>query len=264
MAEKPMIYETINNVMGEIGAIGKDKQSNQGFNYRGVDDVMNALNPAFIRHKLFLVPEVLEQTREERTTKNGAGLIYSICKMKYTFYAVDGSHVEAVVIGEGMDSGDKATNKAMAIAFKYACFQLFCIPTEEMAEPDAKPVDPDKEGHQVKTASSAKKTTQKSGTVSEKKTTDSSPGTVKQGKANTEKQSEPTGGSTAPDGAGLVTEAMIQELQRLVEKYSVKGLKMEKILKMYSIKDITEMSISQYDDCMKKLELYKKRESKNE
>lgn len=264
MAEKPMIYETINNVMGEIGAIGKDKRSNQGFNYRGVDDVMNALNPAFIRHKLFLVPEVLEQSREERTTKNGAGLIYSICKMKYTFYAVDGSHVEAVVIGEGMDSGDKATNKAMAIAFKYACFQLFCIPTEEMAGPDARPVDPDKEGHQVKTASSAKRTTQKSGTVSEKKATDSSNGTVKQGTDSMVKQPGPTVGSTASDRTGLVTEDMIQELQKLVGKYSAKGLKMEKILKMYSIKNIIEMSTSQYEDCMKKLELYKKRETENE
>ncbi len=57
--------------------------------------------------------------------------------MKYTFYAEDGSHIEAVVVGEGMDSGDKATNKAMSAAFKYACFQVFCIPTEEMKDPDA-------------------------------------------------------------------------------------------------------------------------------
>ena len=45
--------------------------------------------------------------------------------------------MDAVTIGEGMDSGDKATNKAMAIAFKYACFQVFCIPTEEMNDPDS-------------------------------------------------------------------------------------------------------------------------------
>ena len=97
-----------------------------------------------------------------------------------------------------------------------------------------------------------------------KKTMDPPDSPAEAGTASTAKQPEPTGRSTAPDGAGLVTEAMIQELQKLVEKYSTKGLKMEKILKMYSIKDITEMSISQYDDCMKKLELYKKRESKNE
>ena len=132
------IYQTISDVMAEIGFIGKDtKNQQQGFMYRGIDAVMNALNPALIKHKLFVVPEVLEQTREERQNSKGTNLIYSICKVKYTFFAEDGSSVSAVVIGEGMDTGDKATNKAMSIAFKYACFQVFCIPTEEMVDPDA-------------------------------------------------------------------------------------------------------------------------------
>ena len=138
MADKKNIYETINAVMNEIGAIGKDsKNAQQGFMFRGIDAVMNALAPALQKHKLFIVPEVLDQRREERQTKSGNNLIYSVCTIKYTFYAEDGSHIEATVIGEGMDSGDKATNKAMSIAFKYACFQVFCIPTEEMIDPDA-------------------------------------------------------------------------------------------------------------------------------
>ena len=111
--------------------------------FRGIDAVMNAINPALINNGVFIVPEILEQTREERQTKSGNNLIYSVCKIKYTFYAQDGSNVSAVVIGEGMDSGDKATNKAMSIAFKYACFQVFCIPTEDM-------IDPDSECHEVK------------------------------------------------------------------------------------------------------------------
>ncbi len=132
------IYQTISDVMAEIGAIGKDKKNqSQGFMYRGIDAVMNALNPALIKHKLFIVPEVLEHTREERQNSKGNTLIYSICKVKYTFFAEDGSSISATVVGEGMDSGDKATNKAMSIAFKYACFQVFCIPTEEMDDPDA-------------------------------------------------------------------------------------------------------------------------------
>lgn len=131
------IFEAINAVMADIGAIGKtSKNQQQGFMFRGIDAVMNAINPALIKNKVFVVPEVLEQTREERTTSKGGLLIYSICKIKYTFYAEDGSHIEAVVIGEGMDSGDKATNKALSIGFKYACFQVFCIPTEEMKDPD--------------------------------------------------------------------------------------------------------------------------------
>lgn len=149
--EKKNIYETISSVMGEIGAVGKDsKNQQQGFMFRGIDAVMNAISPALIKHHLFIVPEILEQTREERTNSKGTLLIYSICKVKYTFFAEDGSNISAVVIGEGMDTGDKATNKAMSIAFKYACFQVFCIPTEEM-------VDPDAECHEVKPKGKAEK-----------------------------------------------------------------------------------------------------------
>lgn len=124
--------------MSEVPAIGKEKTNlQQKFKYRGIDDVMNALQPLLAKYKVFIAPEVLEQTREERDTKNDGTLIYSICKIKYTFYAEDGSSIVATTIGEGMDSGDKATNKAMAIAMKYALFQVFCIPTEEMKDPDA-------------------------------------------------------------------------------------------------------------------------------
>lgn len=145
-AGKKNIYESIAAVMKDIGAVGKDsRNAQQGFMFRGIDAVMNALSPALIKNKVFVVPEVLEQTREERKTEKKdqygnmktSTLIYSICKIKYTFYAEDGSSLSATVIGEGMDSGDKATNKAMSIAFKYACFQVFCIPTEEMVDPDA-------------------------------------------------------------------------------------------------------------------------------
>ena len=158
--EGKKIYQAINAVMQEVGFVGKNqKNQQQGFMFRGIDAVMNAINPALIKNKVFVVPEVLEQLREERQTKSGTNLIYSVCKVKYTFYAEDGSSVEAVVIGEGMDSGDKATNKAMSIAFKYACFQVFCIPTEEMK-------DPDEECYEV---SSKKKQKAESSVVADKK-----------------------------------------------------------------------------------------------
>ena len=141
--KKINIYEAISRCMEEIGAVGKDAvNKQQGFKYRGIDAVMNAINPALVKNHVFIVPEVLEQQRQERTTSKGSVLIYSICRIKYTFYAEDGSCIEAVTVGEGMDSGDKATNKAMAIAFKYACFQVFCIPTEEMKDPDEETQDP--------------------------------------------------------------------------------------------------------------------------
>lgn len=141
------IYEALTAVMRDCGAVGKNsKNPQQGYKYRGIDAVMNAVNPALTRNKVFVVPEVLEMTREERTTGKGTLLIYSVAKVKYTFFAEDGSSITAVVIGEGMDSGDKSMNKAMSAAFKYALFQVLCIPTEEMidsetASPEPQPLD---------------------------------------------------------------------------------------------------------------------------
>ena len=136
MAEQ--IYGLIGKAMKMVGAIGKDSvNAQQGFKYRGIDAVYNALNPVMSELGLFICPEILEHRREERTTKNGTVLTYSILTIKYTMYAPDGSNVSCTVIGEGMDSGDKASNKAMSVGMKYACFQLLMIPTEEMVDPDA-------------------------------------------------------------------------------------------------------------------------------
>ena len=139
------IFESITKIMEEIPAIKKDKtNTTQNFKFRGIDDVMNVLHPLLSKYKVFIVPQVLEHKREERVTSKGGNLIYSICKTKYIFYAEDGTSVEAITEGEGMDSGDKSTNKAMAVAMKYALFQVFCIPTDEMIDPDSESYEPSK------------------------------------------------------------------------------------------------------------------------
>ena len=138
------IYESISAIMQEGYSIGKDKRNDQQhFLYRGIDDVMNTFQPLLSKYKVFVVPEVLSAQREERQTTKGGNLIYSVLTIRYTFYAEDGSSVSAVVIGEGMDSGDKASNKAMAVGMKYAMFQTFCIPTEEMRSDDPDKTTPE-------------------------------------------------------------------------------------------------------------------------
>ena len=146
MAEQ--IYGLIGQAMKKVRAIGKDSTATnmagkQMYKFRGIDAVYNALNPVMSDLGLFIVPEVLDQTREERKTTNGGTLIYSILKIKFTMYAPDGSNVSGVLIGEGMDSGDKASNKAMSIAMKYFAFQTFMIPTEELRD-----MDPDATVHE--------------------------------------------------------------------------------------------------------------------
>ena len=139
MAETaPKIYSAIAAVMRETSAISKARQNQQQrFNFRGIDDVMNELHPTLAKCGVFIVPEVLDEERSEGKTKSGGLMFYTRQKIKFSFYAEDGSHVDSVVIGEAMDTGDKASNKALSIGFKYACLQVFCIPTEDEKDPDA-------------------------------------------------------------------------------------------------------------------------------
>lgn len=136
----PSIYGAMSKIMAEIGAIGKDSDNkSQGFKFRGIDAAYNAIHPLMCKHSVFTVPRVLDlMARKERATRNGGVLAFTLLRMEYDFVSgIDGSKITVgPIIGEGMDSGDKGTNKAMAIAHKYALFQTFLIPTEESADPD--------------------------------------------------------------------------------------------------------------------------------
>ncbi len=134
----PLIYKKIIEVMTDINAIGKDRRNKDfNFQFRGIDDVMNELHGSLAKCGVFVLPNVLAESRSEGKTKNGGTMFYTRLKINFGFYAEDGSHVDAVVIGEAMDTSDKASNKALSIGLKYAMLQVFCIPTEDEKDPDA-------------------------------------------------------------------------------------------------------------------------------
>ena len=135
MSEKIGVYAAIAAVsknMAEQG-ISKDRKNQQGsgYNFRGIDDVLNALSPALVEHGLVIVPRCTERESVERQTKAGGAIFYTTVKVEFDFIAAsDGSKHTAVMYGEAMDTSDKSTNKAMSAAYKYVAFQTFCIPTE--------------------------------------------------------------------------------------------------------------------------------------
>lgn len=148
--EQKKVYAAISAVardMAEVG-ISKDRENRQqGFSFRGIDQVYNALAPMLAKHGLVILPRITERTVTERVTQKGGVLFYVVVKAEFDFVATeDGSMHTIVTYGEAMDSGDKATNKAMSIAYKYAAFQTFCIPTEQTA------IDADAEIHHIKPA----------------------------------------------------------------------------------------------------------------
>lgn len=130
----PHVYTAIAEVMATIAkeGISKDrKNEQQGYAFRGIDDVYNALAPILSGAGLCLLPYVKERQVVERQTQRGGVLFYVTVTVDFHLVSsVDGSAHVISVVGEAMDSGDKATNKAMSAAYKYACMQAFCIPTE--------------------------------------------------------------------------------------------------------------------------------------
>lgn len=128
------VYTAIAEVMAKLSkeGIAKDRNNqSQGYKFRGIDDVYNALAPHLSAAGLCILPNVLEREVVERQSAKGGALFYVTVKVEFSFVsAKDGSEHKVTVYGEAMDSGDKATNKAMSAAFKYACMEGFCIPTE--------------------------------------------------------------------------------------------------------------------------------------
>lgn len=155
--------------------------------------------------------------------------------MKYDICAEDGSRVSSIIYGEGMDMGDKATNKAMAIAYKYLCFQVFCIPTEEMTDPDAESLEGE--------LADAKKS------AGRKETRKSSP------QAETDVQTEQQ-----------ITQAMIDTIR---SEQARTGVTDNQILSMHTVKakKIEDMTVTEYKSVMNRFQKtpdLKKEADKNE
>ena len=137
-----LIYKKMSQVMAEIGHVGKDQKNQaQGFKFRGIDQFVNALYPALVKHGVFMTPRCVKESSELREVTRSSGKVgvdkYVTILMEYDFFAEDGSKVTVgPVPAEGVDSGDKSTNKALSAALKYALIQTFSIPTEDMAEAD--------------------------------------------------------------------------------------------------------------------------------
>lgn len=135
------VYKAINAVQADLAKTGivKDRRNaQQGYNFRGIDDVYNALAPLLAKHGLCILPRILSRDSQERQTAKGGTLFYVTVEAEFDFVcAEDGSKHVVRTFGEAMDSGDKATNKAMSAAYKYAAFQAFAIPTEADNDADA-------------------------------------------------------------------------------------------------------------------------------
>ena len=139
---KATVYELISLVSADMakGGIAKGRKNvQQGYSFRGIDDVYNALAPMLAEHKLVILPRILSRECVERTARSGSAQFFVTVEAEFDFVAAKNPESRHTVrtFGEAQDSADKATNKAMSAAYKYAAFQTFCIPTEGDNDADA-------------------------------------------------------------------------------------------------------------------------------
>jgi hypothetical protein len=131
------IHVAMSKVMAEIRAIEKsNRNQQQGYAFRGIDDVFNALQPVLVAHGVWYTPEAIENDHEWRQTKSGGWQHSTILKIRYRFYGPAGDSIVMESIGESADSADKSTQQAMSQALKSGLLQTFCIRTKESADND--------------------------------------------------------------------------------------------------------------------------------
>lgn len=137
MSDKPTVIQVLSECMAAVQAVGKsDRNQQQGYNFRGIDAVINAVGPVFRKHGVVPVPMLEKATYRDVQTSTGKPSRECTVQVRYRFHGPAGDYVDAVVPGESMDFGDKGTPKAMSVAYRIALLQLLTIPTHE-PEPDA-------------------------------------------------------------------------------------------------------------------------------
>lgn len=131
------IYGALLAIAAEMPSIAKEgRNAAQGYSFRGVDQVFNSLQPIFSKHGVIITVEILELRRDERPSKSGGVMAFVTIRARYNFVAKDGSSISTESAGEGCDTSDKATPKALSIALKYALLETFLVPTADSKDPE--------------------------------------------------------------------------------------------------------------------------------
>jgi len=134
----PAILSSLDAVNQELQAIGKNQQG-YGYKFRGIDDVLNTLNPLFKKHKILTRREGIQCDRVVRKNDKDKSIVEVFVQCEYVFTSlIDGTEFRSAGFGEGQDSsgGDKASSMATSNTYKYVIFEMFNIATDEQRDSD--------------------------------------------------------------------------------------------------------------------------------
>ncbi|MDO4920057.1 ERF family protein [Kocuria sp.] len=130
------VYQALAAVMAEVREVRKgERNKQQGFNFRGIDAVVNAVGPALRKHGVVIAPTKTEHHIASKNTAKGTPMNFVTVTVDYTVFGPEGDHFIGQVSAESFDAGDKGTAKAMSVAYRTFLLQALCLPTDD-PDPD--------------------------------------------------------------------------------------------------------------------------------
>jgi hypothetical protein len=133
----PMIHTLMSRILADVGPVMKDQVNTaQKYNFRGVDQVVNAVNAAFKKHRVYITSKVVEGRFQDTVTTANKPTREVTGRICFTFHAPDGSASESEVMTEALDQSDKGGPKAMSVALRICLLQALLLPTTDPTTDD--------------------------------------------------------------------------------------------------------------------------------
>lgn len=124
-------------VMEDVGAVDKGGyNSAQKFNFRGVDQVTNAVAPALRANGVVVAPLAVVADYRDSVNGKGTAVVEVRGTVTYRWTGPEGDFFDVTVASEARDFADKATAKFMSVAFRICLLQTLALPTDD-PDPDS-------------------------------------------------------------------------------------------------------------------------------
>ena len=151
--KKLNIFERLSLITAEIGVVEKNLkvQVNKNSSYKAVSEraVLDAVKPIEQKYRVYSYPasrqivdrDILTKESEYQGTVTRTNTLFMRVETVYRFVNIDKPEefIETTVYGDGLDTGDKATGKAMTYADKYALMKAYKLSTGDDPDKDASP-----------------------------------------------------------------------------------------------------------------------------
>lgn len=130
------VHEAFAALQRDVVMIPKTQRNNDaGFDFRGVDDVMDAIGPAQRRHGLFILQRVIKWTSERYRTTEGVGMKAVEVEVEFTIYGPMGDTIAGSAVGDAADRADRALAAAQSVAYRTFLLTGTSMPTRQ-TDPD--------------------------------------------------------------------------------------------------------------------------------